>query len=55
MKGTDVSVFSQTGNLVLKQKVDSTNSVDVSNLKTGVYLIVANKEGKEMISKILKK
>jgi len=55
MQGTIASVFSPTGNLVLKQKVDSTNSIDVSNLKTGVYFIIANKDAKQMINKILKK
>jgi hypothetical protein len=55
IQGTIVSIFSQAGNLVLKPKVDSNNSIDVSNLKTGVYHIIANKEGKQMINKILKK
>ncbi|MBA4283743.1 MAG: hypothetical protein C0432_05570 [Candidatus Puniceispirillum sp.] len=55
MQGIMVSIFSSTGNLVLKQKVDNNNSIDVSSLKAGVYFIISNKEGKQMINKILKK
>lgn len=38
-------VFSPTGSLLMNQKVDPKNSLDVSNLKTGTYIIIANKEG----------
>ena len=55
MVGVNVRVFSLTGSLVSEQKVDSNNSVDVSKLNTGIYFIIANIEGKQIIKKIIKK
>ena len=54
MEGAIISVFSQTGILLMNQKVDSKNSLDVSNLETGIYIIIANKDGKQMVNKIIK-
>jgi predicted alpha-1,6-mannanase (GH76 family) len=55
MEGANISVFSPTGSLLINQKVDPKNSLDVSTLKTGTYIIIANKEGKQIIKKIIKK
>ena len=54
MEGANISVFSPTGSLLMNQKVDPKNSLDVSNLKTGTYIIIANKGGKQMTKKIIK-
>lgn len=53
MAGTDVSVFSANGSLVLKQKVSDSNNVDVSKLKTGTYFISIGK--KQITKKFIKK
>ncbi|MBA4283742.1 MAG: hypothetical protein C0432_05565 [Candidatus Puniceispirillum sp.] len=55
LEGADISVFSLTGSVLMNQKVDPNNSLDVSNLKTGTYIIIANKGGKQIIKKIIKK
>lgn len=53
--GINVSIFSPSGSLVLKQKVDNNNSVDVSKLKTGTYFIITNENKKQMAKKFIKK
>ncbi|PKB15138.1 TIM-barrel domain-containing protein [Flavobacterium sp. 5] len=53
MAGINISIFSPTGSLVLKQKVDNNNSVDVSKLKVGTYFIITNKN--QMAIKFIKK
>ncbi|WP_348822195.1 TIM-barrel domain-containing protein [Flavobacterium aestuarii] len=55
MTGITVSVFSSSGSLVLKQKVDDNNGVDVSKLTAGTYFITMNKEGNKITKKFLKK
>ncbi|MDR7212241.1 RICIN domain-containing protein [Flavobacterium piscis] len=53
--GGNISVIdSRNGGLVATQKV-SDNSLDVSNLKTGVYLIVFDKDGKRIVKRFIKK
>ena len=53
--GGNVSVVdSRTGGLVATQKVND-NSLDVANLKTGVYLIVFDKNGKRTVKRFIKK
>ncbi|TDO73302.1 putative secreted protein (Por secretion system target) [Flavobacterium chryseum] len=55
VSGGNVSVVdSQTGNLVAKQKVND-NSIDVSGLRRGVYIVVFDKEGKQTIKRFIKK
>jgi hypothetical protein len=53
MAGINISIFSPTGSLVLKQKVDSNNCIDVSKLKVGTYFIITNKD--QMTIKFIKK
>jgi alpha-glucosidase len=55
MAGINVSIFSLTGSLVLKQKVDSNNSIDVSKLSAGLYFITANKSDNKISTKFMKK
>ncbi|MEZ0130219.1 T9SS type A sorting domain-containing protein, partial [Flavobacterium sp. LBUM151] len=47
-------VDAQSGNTVSKQKVNN-NSVDVSQLKKGVYLIVLEKDGQRTVKRFIKK
>ncbi|MEP6804442.1 MAG: RICIN domain-containing protein, partial [Flavobacterium sp.] len=55
VSGGNVSVVdSQTGNVVLSQKIDD-NSLNVSSLRKGVYLIVFEKEGTKTIKRFIKK
>jgi hypothetical protein len=57
---TDVSgetvtiVNSQTGASISREKI-SNNSLDVSNLKTGVYLVVFDKNGTKTVKRFIKK
>lgn len=53
MEGITVGIFSPSGSLILKQKVDNNNSIDVSKLKTGTYFISTNKNQKTI--KFIKK
>ncbi|TRX39998.1 TIM-barrel domain-containing protein [Flavobacterium restrictum] len=55
MKGSNVSVYSLTGSLVLKQKMENNNGLDVSKLKTGTYLVSITKGGEKTVKKIVKK
>ena len=48
----EVSVFSLTGQLVLR--TNTTHSVDVSELLTGVYLFEATHNGESMRRKLIK-
>tara|TARA_R110002050_G_scaffold95549_4_gene198910 strand:- start:29931 stop:32273 length:2343 start_codon:yes stop_codon:yes gene_type:complete len=50
-----VSVYSSTGSLVLEKKVANNNSIDVSKLSTGIYFIMTNKDGRQIVKKIIKK
>jgi len=55
LTGGSVSILdSQTGAIVLKQKANN-NSIDVSQLRRGVYLIVLEKDGKQTVKRFLKK
>ncbi|TYP99303.1 putative secreted protein (Por secretion system target) [Tenacibaculum adriaticum] len=55
MKGINVSVFNlQTGSSVSNKKVNN-SSLDVSDLKSGVYTIVFEKDGKRTEKKFIKK
>ncbi|PXY47212.1 TIM-barrel domain-containing protein [Flavobacterium hydrophilum] len=55
MAGVNVSILSPTGSLVLKQKVESNNSIDVSKLNAGLYFITTNKNGTKISRKFIKK
>ena len=55
MARTNVSIFSVAGNLVLKQKVNNNNSVDVSSLATGIYFVVFDKDGTKITKRFIKK
>jgi hypothetical protein len=52
--GGNVSIVSQTGALVITQKIND-NSIDVSGLSRGVYLIVFEKDGVKTVRRFLKK
>ena len=54
MKGIQVRVFSQTGSLVLEQKMKD-DTLDVSGLKTGIYFVVFEKDGTKMTKQFIKK
>ncbi|WP_231632173.1 RICIN domain-containing protein [Flavobacterium sp. KJJ] len=47
-------VDSQTGNVVLSQKIND-NSLNVSNLKQGIYLVIFEKDGEKTIKRFIKK
>ncbi|REG94779.1 glycoside hydrolase family 76 protein [Flavobacterium aquicola] len=55
IKGSNVSVFSSAGSLVLKQNIEDSNTVDISRLQAGTYFITVNKEGKKVTKKFFKK
>ncbi|MGO4773139.1 TIM-barrel domain-containing protein [Flavobacterium sp. W22_SRS_FK3] len=55
MTGINVSIFSTTGSLILKQKVNSSNNIDVSKLSAGLYFITAYKNDNKIYNKFLKK
>ncbi|TPG40919.1 beta-1,3-glucanase family protein [Flavobacterium pectinovorum] len=53
--GETISIVdSQTGSIVSKQKITN-NSIDVSNLRRGVYLVVFEKDGTKTIKRFIKK
>ncbi len=55
VSGTNASIVdSQSGSVVSNQKI-SNNSVDVSSLKTGIYLIVLEKDGQKIVKRFIKK
>ena len=54
LKGTKVSIFSTTGSSVSEQKVTD-NTVDVSNLKSGIYFMTFEKDGTKIIKQFIKK
>ncbi len=47
-------VDSQTGNIVLSQKIND-NSLNVSNLRQGIYFVVFEKDGEKTIKRFIKK
>jgi hypothetical protein len=51
---TNVSIYSTTGSSVSKQKVIN-NTLDVSNLKSGVYFVVFDKDGTKITKRFIKK
>lgn len=55
VSGSEISIFSSIGGLVLNQNVEHSNSVDVSQLKAGVYFITISKDGNKVTKKIIKK
>ncbi|MBS7229627.1 RICIN domain-containing protein [Flavobacterium psychroterrae] len=55
VSGGNVSIVdSQTGNVVSAQKINN-NSIDVSRLTRGVYLIVFEKDGQKTVKRFIKK
>lgn len=55
VSGANVSIInSQGGDIVSTQKVNN-NSVDVSGLKTGIYLILVEKDGIKTVRRFIKK
>jgi len=55
IKDARLNIYSITGNLVKSELIDSDNSIDVSNLNTGVYLVkIETKQGKTYTSKFVK-
>jgi tRNA U34 5-methylaminomethyl-2-thiouridine-forming methyltransferase MnmC len=54
MKGIQIRIFSQTGNLILEQKVTD-NSLDVSSLATGIYFVIFDKDETKITKRFIKK
>ncbi|WP_456311825.1 RICIN domain-containing protein [Pseudomonas shirazensis] len=55
VSGGNVSIVdSQTGNLIVTQKIND-NNLDVSTLKTGIYIIVFDKNGQQTVKRFIKK
>lgn len=54
INGTNVNVYSTLGSLVSQQKVIN-NSVDVSNLRSGTYFMIFDKDGSKITKKFIKK
>lgn len=54
LKGANVSIFSIIGSSILEQKVTN-NSIDVSNLKSGVYFVIFEKDGVKATNRFVKK
>jgi hypothetical protein len=55
LTGGNISIVdSQTGTIVSRQKGNN-NSIDVSNLRRGVYLLVFEKEGTKTVERFIKK
>ncbi|MCV9930170.1 beta-1,3-glucanase family protein [Flavobacterium sp. LS1R49] len=55
LTGTDVSIIdSQSGSAISSQKIKN-NTLDVSRLKTGIYFVVFEKDGKKTVKRIIKK
>ncbi|MBE0393856.1 beta-1,3-glucanase family protein [Flavobacterium sp. PL002] len=52
--GITVNIVDSQGNLVTQQKISS-NSLDVSQLKGGIYFIVLEKEGVKTVKRFIKK
>ncbi|MCD9018829.1 carbohydrate-binding protein [Parachryseolinea silvisoli] len=55
MAGTNVQVLSPTGNPVSEQRMSDDNSLDVSSLKSGIYLIVFEKDARKTTKRFVKK
>lgn len=49
-----VSIIDQTGTEVSQQKINN-NSIDVSRLRTGIYFVVFDQNGKKVIKRFIKK
>jgi GH18 family chitinase len=54
VSGANVSVINESGATVSVQKA-SNNSIDVSGLKTGIYLILVEKDGIKTVRRVVKK
>lgn len=54
MTGTHIRVFSETGNLV-KEQIIKENSLNVSDLPTGIYFSVFEKDGTKKTKRFIKK
>jgi hypothetical protein len=54
VSGANVSVINENGATVSRQKAKN-NSIDVSGLKTGVYLILVEKDGIKTVRRFIKK
>jgi hypothetical protein len=52
--GTYANIIDSQGALVSQQKI-STNSLDVSQLKAGIYFVVLDKEGTKIVKRFIKK
>ncbi|TYP99302.1 putative secreted protein (Por secretion system target) [Tenacibaculum adriaticum] len=54
IEGTQISIFNSTGILVANRKMNR-NTLNVSDLKSGIYVIVFEKNGKNTVKKFIKK
>jgi len=54
VSGEKVSIRDQTGTQVSQQKINN-NSLDVSRLRTGIYFVVFDQNGKKVIKRFIKK
>ncbi|WP_125722024.1 beta-1,3-glucanase family protein [Flavobacterium ustbae] len=54
VSGQNVNILDQTGTVVSHQKINN-NSIDVSRLRTGIYFVVFQKDGKQIVKRFIKK
>ena len=54
LQGTQILIFNNTGSLIVNQVIKE-NSMDVSNLITGIYLAVFEKDGNKITKQFIKK
>ena len=52
--GSEIKIIDSKGNLVGQQMIN-TNSLDVSQLKSGMYFIALEKEGEKIVKRFIKK
>ncbi len=53
--GAKLSIINSQGGSIISQQNATTNSIDVSNLSTGTYLILVEKEGVKTVRRFIKK
>jgi chitinase len=55
VSGANVSIINSQGGATVSQQKINTNSVDVAGLKTGIYLILVEKDGIKTVRRFVKK
>ncbi len=54
MNGALVKILNQVGEIVVEQKLNNNNTINVATLNKGIYVVVAYKNGKKQMSKFIK-